>query len=1200
MSFNIGLSGLHAASTDLEVTGNNIANASTTGFKKSRAEFGDVYTSTLLGTGSKPVGSGVMVDNVRQEFTQGNISGTGNVLDMAIDGNGFFVLEDRGNISYSRSGIFTLDKNGFVVANNKARLQGFPANSSGVVSGVLGDIQIQVTNQPPRLTNRVNAIYNLNAGEKVLQEQGLKLESNGVVVGAANAGIIKSTTSTLNSVGQPTTGGTPATAVFNGNLNTIANTGYAAGDTIDIDLDGTPVTVTLAGVAAGSTAQDVVNDVQTSINAALGTQRISVNRNSSNELVLTRAGYQSTNGSNFSVTPSAGWTARFGADTVTGGSAGTPLFVGSNPQTIDFRSMPGSQTTTRTTATPPLNIVNSSAGAFASLTSGIYSPVDLTGGNNIPFTITVGGGDTYNINLDLGAWLSGGPVTPTAVTRDEILNEINAQIANSPAPNNNSQVRVDPSGTSSFQLIVQPPAMQGNHLQVTPVAGSSLNSLSNLGFPVGNRANSGVQPVQANNVFDLSVTSATGNAAGPVTITIPPANYARLEDVALAIQQQIDMSVGAAGLAGKVNVAAVGGQLVFTNTRAGQGEGISIAPSAGEPQAVADLGLGSMFTVAGTNPVDRSNSFRINLTVPAPDLEQRSGSVMVTLDEEFRSVQQLAASINRQLNAQDSTNYVGVQAFATEIVPNVVPPQYELEFRATKDGEASIISITDIVASGPDVSASQLYGILQTDPNNNSLLELGVEGVSNMYPEQKVTITNPKGEETEVTIPARSEANEIVAMFNMQPGVTATAETNMTIPLSSFNSPSGNMRLTVNGQQLTSTSLSDIADEINSFRSTTLPGFEASIAPNGDLTINNQVGRDIKVTIDSPVNTDSLVVLGSENTGPMVLGGSATADRSAAVGGRVTFILNEDYSMSKPDPLVSGIFGALTPDEFESYTLKVFNPDDQDTYNHATSMTIYDSLGNPHVMTQYFVKEPLDPERPNEKNIWAMYVLIDGQEVGDPDSTLPFPENLEPSRYRQELFFNQDGSLDEVATGKTYITNWTPMDTQGNPSGALGPTNILNGGLPLREPSTNSNFEISLQGSTQHFGDFDVNDQKQNGYESGRLTGLEIDDEGIIFARFTNGEALTLGQVALANFRNPEGLTPLGETGWAESYESGNPTIGSPRTASFGKINSSSLEDSNVNLSDQLVRLIIAQRNFQANAKTIETTNQVTQTILNI
>lgn len=1199
MSFNIGLSGLHAASTDLEVTGNNIANASTTGFKKSRAEFGDVYTSTLLGTGSKPVGSGVMVDNVRQEFTQGNISGTGNVLDMAIDGNGFFVLEDRGNTSYTRSGIFTLDKNGFVVANNKSRLQGFPANQSGVVSGVLGDIQIQVTNQPPKLTNRVNAIYNLNAGEKILQEQGLKLESNGLVVGAANAGIIKSTTTTLNSSGQPTTGGTPATAIFNGDLSVLATTGYAAGDSIDIDLDGTPVTVTLAGVSAGSTAQDVVNDVQTSINTALGTQQITVSRNSSNELVLTRAGYQSSNGSNFSVTPSAGWTTRFGGDTVTGGTAGTPLFIGSNPQTVDFRSMPGSQTTTRTTATPPLNIVNFNSGTFASLTSGIYSPLDLTAGNNLSFTIDIGGGDSYSINLDSTNWQSApAPLDPTAVTRNEVLAEINQQITNSPLPNNNNQVLVTASGTNAFQFTVQNPAAEGDYIQLSPGGGTSPNTLSNLGFTSANRYDSGVQPVLANNLFSLQVTSSTpGNTSSAVNITIPPANYARLEDVALAIQQQIDNSTGAGGLAGKVSVVAVGGQLVFTNTRTGQGEGIIIG---GPASSVSALGFDSMFTVAGTDAVDRSNSFRVNLTVPAPDADQRSGSVLITLDEEFRSVQQLAASINRQLNAQDSNSYVGVQAFATEIVPNVVPPQYELEFRATKEGEASIISISNITASGPDITEAQLYGLLQVDPTNNGLLDLGIEGVSNMYPEQKVTITNPKGEETEVTIPERSQANEIVAMFNMQPGVTATAETTMTIPLSSFNSPNKSMTLMVNGQKLTSTSLADIADEINSFRSTTLPGFKAEIASNGDLIISNQVGRDVKVAMESPVVTDSLVVLGAENTGPMVLGGSATADRAAAVGGRITFILNEGYKMSNPDPVISGIFGALTEDEFESYTLKMFDPDDQDTYNHATSMEIYDSLGNPHVMTQYFVKEPLDPERPNEKNIWAMYVLIDGQDVGDPDSTLPFPQNLEPSRYRQEMFFNQDGSLDVVATGKTYITNWIPKDSQGNPNGAMGPSNVLDGGLPLREPARNSNFEVNLLGSTQHYGDFDVNEQKQNGYSTGRLTGLEIDDEGIIFARFTNGQALTLGQVALANFRNPEGLTPLGETGWAESYESGNPTVGTPRTASFGKVKSSSLEDSNVNLSDQLVRLIIAQRNFQANAKTIETTNQITQTILNI
>ena len=174
------------------------------------------------------------------------------------------------------------------------------------------------------------------------------------------------------------------------------------------------------------------------------------------------------------------------------------------------------------------------------------------------------------------------------------------------------------------------------------------------------------------------------------------------------------------------------------------------------------------------------------------------------------------------------------------------------------------------------------------------------------------------------------------------------------------------------------------------------------------------------------------------------------------------------------------------------------------------------------------------------------------------------------------------------------------MDVNGDPTGAMQSTNVLEGGLPLTDPSTNSNFQLSLSGSTQFGSEFSVNEVNQNGYATGRLTGLEVDEGGIIFARFTNGQAQTLGQVALANFRNPEGLTPVGDTAWGESFESGIPTVGSPRTASFGQIRSSALEDSNVDLSEELVGLIIAQRNFQASAKTIETTDQITQTILNI
>src|SRR5690606_4606171 len=205
-------------------------------------------------------------------------------------------------------------------------------------------------------------------------------------------------------------------------------------------------------------------------------------------------------------------------------------------------------------------------------------------------------------------------------------------------------------------------------------------------------------------------------------------------------------------------------QLVFTNTKPGSGERIAITDSTNANTAFALDALGlnaaNLFPVYGTDPVDRSNSFRINLTVPAPDSENRSGSVLISLDEEFRSVQQLAAAINRQLNSQDSDSYIGVQAQAVEIVPNTVPPQYKLELRATEEGEASLISITNVSASGPDISEAQLYGLLPTHPGGGRLPTPRIQSVNHPYPEQRATLANPGGEENHNLIPERSEANE--------------------------------------------------------------------------------------------------------------------------------------------------------------------------------------------------------------------------------------------------------------------------------------------------------------------------------------------------------------------------------------------------------------------------------------------------------
>ncbi|MFK3794358.1 flagellar hook protein FlgE [Pseudomonas piscis] len=167
MSFNIGLSGLYAANKQLDVTGNNIANVATTGFKSSRAEFADVYSATKLGSGTQVVGNGVRLANVSQQFTNGDINNTGNVLDMGIQGQGFFVLSTNGSLSYTRAGAFKADKEGYITTSDgTARLQGYAVDANGkIINGVLTDLRIDTSNLAPKPTDSISSTINLNSSE---------------------------------------------------------------------------------------------------------------------------------------------------------------------------------------------------------------------------------------------------------------------------------------------------------------------------------------------------------------------------------------------------------------------------------------------------------------------------------------------------------------------------------------------------------------------------------------------------------------------------------------------------------------------------------------------------------------------------------------------------------------------------------------------------------------------------------------------------------------------------------------------------------------------------------------------------------------------------------------------------------------------------------------------------------------------------
>ncbi|MCR9104345.1 MAG: flagellar hook protein FlgE [Gammaproteobacteria bacterium] len=234
---------------------------------------------------------------------------------------------------------------------------------------------------------------------------------------------------------------------------------------------------------------------------------------------------------------------------------------------------------------------------------------------------------------------------------------------------------------------------------------------------------------------------------------------------------------------------------------------------------------------------------------------------------------------------------------------------------------------------------------------------------------------------------------------------------------------------------------------------------------------------------------------------------------------------------------------------------------DQDAYNSTTSVTIYDGLGNAHIMSMYFVKTA----NPNE---WDIHTLIDGVTTAGPDT----------------VTFQSNGKFDpNILPVELNVTGWNPLNTAGLPTGAAP-----------------QDFTVTLSQLTQFGSDFSVSSVVQDGFTTGQLLGLEIDDSGVVFARYTNGQARALGQVALAGFSNPNGLQPLGDTNWAETFSSGQATLGTPGSSGLGVLQSGALEGSNVDITEQLVNMIIAQRNFQANAQVIQTEDAVTQTVINL
>ncbi|WP_427979859.1 flagellar hook protein FlgE [Agarivorans sp.] len=276
------------------------------------------------------------------------------------------------------------------------------------------------------------------------------------------------------------------------------------------------------------------------------------------------------------------------------------------------------------------------------------------------------------------------------------------------------------------------------------------------------------------------------------------------------------------------------------------------------------------------------------------------------------------------------------------------------------------------------------------------------------------------------------------------------------------------------------------------------------------------------------------------------------------------------------------------PSSGSTHDIGDFDPTDSNTYTSATSVTVYDSQGGSHVAETFFIKDD------TTANTWHKLIYIDGKPVDVAGGTAHTPNagNANPSIPRSAtLTFDNSGAL---ASTTPLIIETVALGTA-PPNGPGGVWDPVTGSV---DPTQTITF--NLNGPTQYNSAFEVSSLSQDGSTVGKLTGIDIGPDGLVVASYSNGQTDNIAKVAIAKFANNQGLSQIGDTSWQQTQLSGEAIAGEANSGTFGKINSASLEQANVNLTEQLVNLISAQRNFQANSRALEVNSTLQQTIIQI
>jgi flagellar hook-basal body protein len=1276
MSFYTALTGLNAATAQMGVTSNNIANVSTTGFKRSRTDFGDIFATSPLQKASATIGQGVALKKVTQEFGQGNLVFSSNTLDLAISGDGFFPLKSQDGFQdiFTRNGVFMMNDQYNVVNQAGQKLMAASVDSSGKAN--LNDMNVltipQKTTGMAMQTSKVQLGLNFPADATVISKEFNRNDpttyNKSTALTVYDAGGNSYLASVYYVKTQDASQATPnnkwQTYVYVGDKLVNASLQQATnnlGEPMYVNKYGelkaksefkTPQEISELNSSFSKTtvkfALDNLTDVRTSQPAAVTGGNATSLGTASNDGVNIGS-YVDVNKPDL-LTQQGSSSATFGlVSSLATDPASVSFSVNGVPQKLDIPSS--------TAAAPSVADFVKALNYDANFTSsyvaqaqsiGKFSALEFTAGATTPTFSSLDmviGSKTFSVsNLK-------------SMDASSLATELQVELRKLDGGNSDIKVEAayDTDGATSGPFTLKVTDLTGRELKsialnptdpvtVSPVTPDISNGLLRI---------TGLDPNVTGDDIKATFTIAQGSKSSAGTT---PA-IASVAENSKFIRTEISYPLGGASSAiFKVTVGSGGSQKIIQSDKAESPADfmarLNKSPdfsasysasltSAGDLQVTAkdpsayglDAVTGNLTVyVDGTAVANPTfvNETSTDPTTPAAkatsalDMKKKSiddlkNLFTVNIDGSMKTIDVgLSGLIKSMKDAPDASKVLSGTQMAAELT-NVIRRAYgdekpfnfstipnpTLYVNLTPAGKSEVGKVPINLADAGDLRPEDLVRVVQDQIDAKDGYQNQVK-VSYDTVLQKLVFT-PQETGAKMTI----SSDNTTAMNLADPLVQGVNDSSVGLPLSPSVSTSPFVAL--NDQRYGMKVEYDAVKQTFVFKSGTTGDASSLVIDKirpGSLATQSVKGLGMTGDPANYVVTPSTVdALRGTASLPAVLTGNALAvnvDNNFSVD-----TTNNQFVVS-----VNGITGTVVIPPKDTYTMGTFMEALQNGINNLQGPS----------------KNGLTPESINgvkvsynaTKNALEFttgtastdsYVKITGDARWGLDgldakfgSTTTW---IKPTPFKDDkgatVYIDGFGNETSSATGFDALPAWSPVyfdkgeltfDTAGNLVSPKQGAQLDTVYLPNGKGALTINIDYSK--STQFASPFSVLSQSQDGAPEGDLVGLAIKDDGLVQASYSNGAQKSLAKVVLVNFSNPSGLRQIGDTNYYKTSDSGTPKYGEAGSAGYGTVRSGATERANVDLTQELVDLITEQRNFQANAKAMETSTSMTNTIIQI